>query len=98
MYIYLWAGVQVHDEVFILVLQCLQRMEIYANFLSGMAEGFTTLVYQIYFPERNGKLTLFTNEDNVQMKVSCFWYFNLIFVVTNMGSFLCPLRAMLFHC
>lgn len=34
--------------------KCLQRMEIYANFLSGMAEGFTTLVYQIYFPERNG--------------------------------------------
>ncbi|KAK2513259.1 hypothetical protein Q9233_015672 [Columba guinea] len=33
---------------------CLQKMEIYANFLSGMVEGFITRVYQIYFPERNG--------------------------------------------
>jgi len=47
---------------FILVFQCLRRMEIYANFLSGTVEGFITRVYQIYFPERNGKLTLLINE------------------------------------
>jgi len=39
-------------------------MEIYAHFLSGMVEGFITRVYQICFPERNGKLTLLTNKDS----------------------------------
>lgn len=47
-------------------------MEIYANFLSGTVEGFITRVYQIYFPERNGELTLLINEDSIQRKMSSF--------------------------
>lgn len=47
-------------------------MEIYADFLSGMVEGFITRVYQIYFPERNGKLTVLINEKSHEMKMSSF--------------------------
>lgn len=68
----MWVGFQLHDEFFIFVFQCLQRMDIYANFLSGLAEGFITRVYQIYFPERNGELTLLINENSTQMKCHPF--------------------------
>lgn len=64
----MWVGFQLHYEFFIIVFQCLQRMDIYANFLSGSVEGFITRVYQIHFPERNGKLTLLLNESSIQMK------------------------------
>lgn len=68
----MWVGFQLHYEFFIFVFQCLQRMDFYANFLSGLVEGFITRVYQIHFPERNGKLTLLINESSIQMKCHPF--------------------------